>query len=91
MEGEGNPNIICCLVYCDGVYLCQVHPTAPDGSRKREYNGKDPARQQAALARPERFKRHAIVTQEINCLGNRLEATNRQLENIVSHLINKSA
>jgi hypothetical protein len=72
--------------YRDGIYLYLVHPTAPDGSRKREYIGKDPEKIKAALARLERFKRHAVVTQEINTLKDKLESTNRELENIIQHL-----
>ena len=74
------------MIYRDGIYLYLVHPTAPDGSRKRENVGKDPEKIKAALARLDRFKRHSQVTQEISTLSGKIETTNRELENILQHL-----
>jgi hypothetical protein len=60
--------------YRDGVYLYLVHPTASDGSRQREYVGKDPAKIAAALARINRREEHNQVTRQIKEIENRLNS-----------------
>ena len=68
--------------YRDGIYLYLIHPTQPDGTRQREYIGKDPAKIAAALARLDRSKEHAAVMAQIKSLASRLENVEYTLHQI---------
>jgi hypothetical protein len=59
--------------YRDGIYLYLVHPTASDGSRQREYVGKDPSKIAAALARIARREEHFKVTCQIKEIETHLD------------------
>jgi hypothetical protein len=66
--------------YRDEKYLYLVHPTAPDGSRQREYIGANASKQTAALARLDRYRQHQDLTRRAN--------TQREKINSAAHQIN---
>lgn len=68
--------------YRDQKYLYLIHPTASDGTRRREYIGADPARQADALARIARWTDHQTAIALANRQTARLTAIFQKLNSI---------
>ncbi len=59
--------------YRDGRYLYLIHPTAEDGSRQREYIGKDPTKIAQAMGRLERYQIHTELKSKLRALDQAIQ------------------
>lgn len=67
-------------------YMYLIHPTQPDGTRKREYIGADPTKQADARARLDRYEQHQNLTRQANRARSEIEQAVYSLDRIIRDL-----
>lgn len=70
--------------YREGEYLYLIHPTQPDGSRKREYIGNKPHNIKVALDRVERFNQHSRKCRELQEVESKIKYIDRELRSLIN-------